>query len=340
TVNFKNVKLNESHIIWKNENHKVGEVYMKSSRLRSSLVGLELSKKIVNYLANYCIDTNNVEVSKDMELRIKYQVVAPLYAMESMIYYTAGLIDEFEDQDVTLEAAVTKYYTSQNMFKIARAALDFMGPKALLKGEPSEEFLRNAAELYTLGEPIETLKSFIALTGLQHAGVCMSDDVFKSRNPLFNPMHMFKKFIKSSDIETISTKMGLNENLHPSLAGPAECIELSVTRLKMCVEMLFNRYGNEIVQRQVEIKAEIISMLRMYTSASRASRSYCIGLRLADELLTAIAINLHGKERIKVLAAEIMKGPYLTNDHNLQKMSKQIFKSKGFFFEHPLTYNY
>lgn len=100
-------------------------------------------------------------------------LVAPLYAMESMIYYTAGLIDEFEDQDVTLEAAVTKYYTSQNMFKIARAALDFMGPKALLKGEPSEEFLRNAAELYTLGEPIETLKSFIALTGLQHAGVCI-----------------------------------------------------------------------------------------------------------------------------------------------------------------------
>lgn len=172
----------------------------------------------------------------------------------------------------------------------------------------------------------------------------MSDDVFKSRNPLFNPMHMFKKFIKSSDIETISTKMGLNENLHPSLAGPAECIELSVTRLKMCVEMLFNRYGNEIVQRQVEIAklTEIISTcFAMYTSASRASRSYCIGLKLADnELLTAIAINLHGKERIKVLAAEIMKGPYLTNDHNLQKMSKQIFKSKGFFFEHPLTYNY
>lgn len=172
----------------------------------------------------------------------------------------------------------------------------------------------------------------------------MQDDVFRSRNPLFNPMHMFKKMVKSSNIEDISTKMELDEHVHPSLSGPAECIEHSVTRLKLCVEMLLNRYGNEIIERQVEIAklTEIISIcFAMYASTSRASRSYCIGLRLADnELLIAHAICLDGKERVKVLASEVMKGPYLTNDNNLQKMSKQIFKSKNYFIEHPLTYNY
>lgn len=174
--------------------------------------------------------------------------------------------------------------------------------------------------------------------------MAMKDDVSRSRNPLFNPMHMLKKIVKSSNIDDISTNMGLHEYLHPSLVGPAECIEHSVTRLKICVEMLFNRYGNEIVEKHVEIAklTEIISTcFAMYASVSRASRSYCIGLRLADnEVLAAHAICLDGKERVKILANEIVKGPYLTNDNNLQKLSKQIFKSKNYFIEHPLTYNY
>lgn len=33
---------------------------------------------------------------------------ACIYGMESMIYLTAGLLDEFESPDVNLEAAITK----------------------------------------------------------------------------------------------------------------------------------------------------------------------------------------------------------------------------------------
>lgn len=33
---------------------------------------------------------------------------ASIYGMESMIYFTAGLLDEFDGPDVTLEAAITK----------------------------------------------------------------------------------------------------------------------------------------------------------------------------------------------------------------------------------------
>lgn len=98
-------------------------------------------------------------------------LLCPIYATESMIYYTAGLIDEFEGQDVALEAAITKYYSSLSLMKAASSALEFMGSKALLKGEPTEEYFQNAAELFTQGEPIESLRSYIALSGLQHAGV-------------------------------------------------------------------------------------------------------------------------------------------------------------------------
>lgn len=57
-LSFKNVKLDETNIVGgKIQNRKAGDVFMKSSRLRSSLVELEMSKKIINHLTNYCIQT-------------------------------------------------------------------------------------------------------------------------------------------------------------------------------------------------------------------------------------------------------------------------------------------
>lgn len=94
-----------------------------------------------------------------------------IYAMESMLYLTAGLLDEFRGQDVTLESAITKYYTLGQLYSIATQNLSLLGPGCLHSGQPSELGLRDAAQLCTQGESMGTLSLFIALTGLQHAGV-------------------------------------------------------------------------------------------------------------------------------------------------------------------------
>ena len=113
-----------------------------------------------------------------------------IYAIESMIYFTSGLIDEFDNQDTNLEAAITKViscyiywwiyyikmsfsklYAMENLWMIACSGMEFMGPKYLQSGQPGELHLRNAAQLYTQSESLESLRLFIALTGLQHAGV-------------------------------------------------------------------------------------------------------------------------------------------------------------------------
>lgn len=57
------------------------------------------------------------------------------------------------------------------MYNICTTALDIVGPKSLHAGQTTEMYFRNAAQLYTLGESIDNLSIYIALTGLQHAGV-------------------------------------------------------------------------------------------------------------------------------------------------------------------------
>lgn len=93
------------------------------------------------------------------------------YALESMIYLTAGIHDDYESADIDVETAIIRVFAQRQLFETATIALDFMGPKTLLTGQPTELYLRDALQLYTHGEPIDSLYLVVALSGLQHAGV-------------------------------------------------------------------------------------------------------------------------------------------------------------------------
>lgn len=347
-VHFEGVKLGENQVVGlPHDGNRYSEQLVRSSRLRGSLVGLSLAKKLLNELAQYTVNTTQCGVQlQDLELtRIHMsRAMCSVYAMESMLYLTAGLLDEFRAQDVTLESAITKYFTLRQVYAIASQNLGVVGPKSLLSGETTELGLRDAAQLCTQGESLDTLGMFIALTGLQHAGQAMNTGVRKSRNPLFNPGHIFGKFLDNNSIDNPKTKMQLSEHVHPSLEAAAQCIELSVARLQMAVELMFTKHGNAVVERQSEMQrlAEVGTLIyAMWASVARASRSYCIGLPLADhELLTATAICSEGRDRVRTLCTEIYGGHFVNNDNNLVRLSKQVAKSKGYFAVHPLTFNF
>lgn len=72
------------------------------------------------------------------------------------------------------------------MFKIAGKSMDIIGPKSLLSGQETEVIFRDSAQLYTQGESMDTLRLYIALAGLQHAGVSCANYIntyyfFKAR---------------------------------------------------------------------------------------------------------------------------------------------------------------
>ncbi|KAH8280403.1 hypothetical protein KR018_006550 [Drosophila ironensis] len=347
-VHFEKVQLGQEQVVGlPHDGNRVAEQLVRSSRLRSSLVGLGLAKKLLNELAEYAVATTQCGVPlKDLELTQVHvsRGLCSVYAMESMLYLTAGLLDEFHAQDVSLESGLTKFYTLNKLYQLATQNLRLVGPKSLLSGEATEQGLRNAAQLCTQGESLDTLSMFIALAGLQHAGQAMNAGVRKSRNPLFHPGHIFGKFLDTNSIDNPKTKMHLSEHVHPSLEAAAQCIEHSVARLQMAVELMFTRHGNAVVERQSEMQrlAEVATEIyAMWASTARASRSYCIGLPLADhELLTATAICSEGRDRVHTLCSEIYGGNFVNNDNNLVRLSKQLSKSKGYFPVHPLTFNF
>lgn len=149
---------------------------------------------------------------------------------------------------------------------------------------------------------------------------------------------------KRSSLQSPKLTLKLNEYLHPSLQLAARHLEESVVRLQLGAEILLSRHGNQILEKQVEVirlaDAAILTYA-MYATISRASRAYCIGTRHSDlEILTANVFALETTEKVLTLMNDIAKGPYLTNDANLQTIAKEMFNSRGYFYVHPTTQNF
>lgn len=87
---------------------------------------------------------------------------------------------------------------------------------------------------------------FIALSGLQHAGLELYELVKKLRNPLMHPKFTLKTLWKRMRTDKLNPKLDLDlhEYLHPSLIKPSEQLERSVKLLQHTGEHLLGVYGN------------------------------------------------------------------------------------------------
>lgn len=159
-----------------------------------------------------------------------------------------------------------------------------------------------------------------------------------------NPSFIFRRLFETQNIDDPKSTMNLNHFLHPSLDPAAQWLEHSVVRLQLATETLLSRYGVQIMDKQVDIKRLTecaVLTFAMFASVARASRSYCIGLEHADyEMLMASTFSYDGMRTVRQLVVDMQEGPYMTNDLNHQKISKQLFKSKGYFAVHPLVRNF
>lgn len=133
-------------------------------------------KKFVKLLTKYSIETMHTQMKlMDMEL-VKYRlatVVNECYALESMIYLTAGIIDTYDNPDIELETAIIEAFGREKLLKIATDTLNFMGLQTLLSGTEPEKLFKNAIHLYAHGELVDSLKLFIAFGGLQFVAVSL-----------------------------------------------------------------------------------------------------------------------------------------------------------------------
>lgn len=304
-------------------------------------------KPLLKSLAENAVNTKIQGIHmKDIDT-IKEQLGAlasSYYALESMIYLTAGLIDIYESQDVEVEAAMVQAFAIQIMTDFAVRPLHAVGPQAVIKGGGFERFIRDATQLAAAGEHLDTVQQFISLAGFQHAGPMLNETVMKERNPLNHPAFIFSRIFKQTSIDNPKQKFNLEEYLHPSLTAPAKLMESSILRMHASAEILLARHGRLVVQHTVENAklAEAATLCyAMFAANARASRSYCIGLRNADqEVHLASVLSFEMSDRVLKIAKQIDNGEYATSEHTFKLVGEKLIENGEYHLEHPTTRNF
>uniref|UniRef100_A0A8W7PIH6 Acyl-CoA dehydrogenase family member 9 n=1 Tax=Anopheles coluzzii TaxID=1518534 RepID=A0A8W7PIH6_ANOCL len=299
TVHLNRVEVPESALVGtENEGGTVLSKFLSAVRVQSSVVRVALLKKVLNGLTEFAIhskaatgDMMDLELVREQLARM----ASVIYAAESLIYTTASLMDDYEGQDVEMEAAITKVFTTGSLLSLATLPLQLLGPQALSGERPFQALFDDALKLFIGDESIDS-----------------------DRNPAMNPSHVLSRLFDKTSIEHPKKFADLQQYFHPSLEPAAHWIEQSVVRLRLATECVLSRHGVEVIERHLELGrlATIATQLyAMVACASRASRSYCIGLRhAAQDVHLANMFCREGSERVRLLALELEKGPYITRD--------------------------
>ena len=262
-------------------------------------------------------------------------------------YYTAGITDMYDGQDVEVENAIVKVFSSEMGFNALNEAILMMGSNALLESSHFFRYLRDMRFMAMLDASNDMYKCLIALNGLQYVSNEFADMVMKQRNPLFYPIQSMKNFLNVRFFRVEDDRpilyLKLKEFLHPTLQYVADEIEHCVLRFEHGVKAVLSRIGPFSVNDQYILKrlAECaISIYVMVAVTSRASRSYCIGYRNADEeIVIAETVVRDQAAKFRYMIEGLIHGEYYCTDGNSKMLADKSVNSKGYFCEQPLKLN-
>lgn len=255
-----------------------------------------------------------------------------IYASESAEYFTAGLLDGYENPDAELEMAMCRNFMTNHGIS---AIVELLAIPSLEQAAACERLLADVRHLAARGESLGSVNMFIALNGIHHAGKMMAQEIKQIRNPLFHPGFILRKVIANRHQEKDDPKLDLflAEHLHPSLRPPSEQLEYCVLRMRYACETLMGRHGKEVatafteLDRLAEAATEILAMSAVL---ARASRSYCIGLPKAEvEMKLAACFVEATKDKVRKLIKDIDDGEFLNLDHFRVQFGRKVFETSS-----------
>lgn len=321
---------------------------MNSTRLTQGVLALNgIMRPLLNELTRNSIDTviNGLHM-KDVDV-VKDDIgslAADYYTLESMIYMTAGLVDIYEKQDIEVESAMVQSFAIQIMTDFVMRPLHMVGAKAVCEGSPYAKYVRDSMQFAANTEYLDSVKQYLCLAGLNFAGMSLEETVRKDRNPFHHPSFIFSRMLMEKSIDKPKRTQQLHHYLHPSLEHSGNMLEDSILRVGAAVDILLGRHGSKVVDHTVEtakIADAATACYAMFCVAARASRSYCIGLRNADqEMMMANVICYMNYNKVLRIAKDIDEGEYGTSEHMYKSVGERLIASKGYHFEHPTARNF
>jgi len=203
------------------------------------------------------------------------QMVVDCYTSEAVVTMVGGLIDAGY-QEYAVEAAISKVYSTECLWRSADEALQIAGGNGYMREVPYERIVRDARINRIFEGTNEILRLFIALTAMNavarqlRALTSTTKGVFNAPIKGFGVLSEYgRKHVQlRTGLGGASKFEGLDEAIQPQ----AEIFEKQTRYLAQATDRILRKHGKNIIGKQFATKRLAEIMIDLFVLASTLSR--------------------------------------------------------------------
>jgi acyl-CoA dehydrogenase family protein 9 len=227
------------------------------------------------------------------------RMVVNAYALESLVYMTAGLVDRGLS-DYALEGAACKVFGTESVWNTINDALQIAGGNGFMEEYPYERALRDSRVNMIFEGTNEILRVLLALSGLRDIGSDLEEVARALKTPMSNlgiltdyARRKIRGYVAREHLEAVA----------PQLAPEADLVTRYTRSFANAAEAFLARSGKTVIEREyqqerlanvaVDLFASLAVLSRASSSVARASAD-----RSAEEVRLAKTFIQAAKYRI------------------------------------------
>jgi len=191
------------------------------------------------------------------------------YALESLVYTTAGLIDRGL-ADYSLEGACCKIFGTESVWSTINDALQVAGGNGFMEEYPYGRALRDARVNMIFEGTNEILRALVALSGTRDAAEDLKE-VARALKAPFSSLGILSEYASRRIRGYVAP--GRLERAAPELQAEGQMVCRYAAAAGYAAEMLLRRYGRDILAKQYHQERLADVVLLLYASLATLARA-------------------------------------------------------------------
>jgi alkylation response protein AidB-like acyl-CoA dehydrogenase len=262
------------------------------------------------------------------------QMTIDCFAAESVVRMVGHYIDDGHE-DYSVEAAISKVFATEAMWRAANESLQVAGGNGFMKEFPYERIMRDSRINMIFEGTNEILRLYIALSGMKDPGAYLSN-VKKSASNIFNDP--IKGFGVLSDYagRQVSryTSYGIDrivEKVPSELRDESLIFETYTSELARNTDIILRRHGKSVVNKQFAMKRLGDTAIDLFVGLCVLSRvTSLIEEKGADSCVQEIAIAKSFSQQAKRRMNQNLRRILRNEDEELKALSDYIVDAEGY----------
>jgi alkylation response protein AidB-like acyl-CoA dehydrogenase len=261
------------------------------------------------------------------------EMTVDCFAAESAVRMVSHYIDSGYT-DYSVEAAISKVFASEAMFRAANESLQIAAGNGFMKEFPYERIMRDSRILTIFEGTSEILRLFIALSGMKDAGV-MLQELKSATDDIFN--NPIKGFGLLSDYAgrriTHLTSLGQDRIIAAVpevLRDDALVFEKYTLELARMTDVLLRRHGKSIIEKQFALQRAADVVIDLFVGLSVLSRVSAMTPDDSEQYQQALSIAHIFSQRAKRRMNRNLRAMLRNEDESAKSLADYIFDQESY----------